>query len=54
MITIPMHGDFSGEVLVPMSKFTGDLGRDAPPYEFTRGSESFVAKLIVDARIAFY
>ena len=49
-----MHGDFSGEALVPMSKLTGDLGRDAPPYEFTRGSESFVAKLIVDARFAFY
>ena len=33
----------SREALVPMSKLMGDR-RPAAPYEFTRGSASFVAK----------
>ena len=40
MSKIPMHGDFSGEALVPMSKLTGDLGRDAPPTSLLVGAKA--------------
>ena len=40
MITIPLHGDFSREALVPMSKLTGDRGRATPPASLLVGAKA--------------